>query len=95
MRVPASYALLRSGAVRAAIRSDLVPALGAWLLAPRLELPPGAAPIASGRGPAYRMRLGDGAPVVVRICRRGGLAARLVRETYLGLRPHPGGAPRR
>ncbi len=89
MRVPASYALLRSGAVRAAIRSDLVPALGAWLLAPRLELPSGAAPIASGRGPAYRMRLGDGAPVVVRICRRGGLAARLVRETYLGLRPRP------
>ncbi len=89
VRVPASYALLRSGAVRAAIRSDLVPALGAWLLAPRLELPPGAAPIASGRGPAYRMRLGDGAPVVVRICRRGGLAARLVRETYLGLRPRP------
>src|SRR5438445_189323 len=89
VRVPASYALLRSGAVRAAIRSDLVPALAAWLLAPRLELPPGAAPIASGRGPAYRMRLGDGAPVVVRICRRGGLAARLVRETYLGLRPRP------
>jgi len=89
VRVPASYALLRSGAVRAAIRSDLVPALGAWLLAPRLELPSGAAPIASGRGPAYRMRLGDGAPVVVRICRRGGLAARLVRETYLGLRPRP------
>jgi 3-deoxy-D-manno-octulosonic acid kinase len=52
-------------------------------------LPPGAAPIASGRGPAYRVRLGDGAPVVVRVCRRGGLAAHLVRETYLGLRPRP------
>src|SRR5205823_993463 len=44
---------------------------------------------ASGRGPAYRIRVGEGAPAVVRICRRGGLAARLARETYLGLRPRP------
>ena len=87
--MPASYALLRSGAVRAAIRADLVPALASWLLAPRLELPPGAEAITSGRGPAYRIRVGEGAPAVVRICRRGGLAARLVRETYLGLRPRP------
>src|SRR5207247_208862 len=89
VKMPASYALLRSGAVRAAIRADLVPALASWLLAPRLELPPGAEAITSGRGPAYRIRVGEGAPAVVRICRRGGLAARLVRETYLGLRPRP------
>ena len=87
--MPASYTLLRAGAVRAAIRRDLVPSLGPWLLAPRLALPPGAETIASGRGPAYRVRPGAGAPVVVRICRRGGLVAHLVRETYLGLRPRP------
>ena len=85
--MPASYALLRSGAVRAAIRADLVPALASWLLAPRLELPSGAEAITSGRGPAYRVRVGEGAPLVLRICRRGGLAARLLRETYFGLRP--------
>jgi len=87
--MPAAYTLLRSGAVRAAIRADLVPALAPWLLAPRLELPPGAEAIVSGRGPAYRVRVGDAAPLVLRICRRGGLAASVVRETYLGLRPRP------
>ncbi|TMB20460.1 MAG: hypothetical protein E6J59_08500 [Deltaproteobacteria bacterium] len=89
MRMPASYALLRSGAVRAAIRTDLIQALAPWLLAARLELPLGTEAIASGRGPAYRVRVGEGAPLVLRICRRGGLAARLLRETYFGLRPRP------
>src|SRR5207244_1644636 len=41
VRMPASYALLRSGAVRAAIRTDLIQALAPWLLAARLELPLG------------------------------------------------------
>src|SRR5206468_3503417 len=89
VRMPASYALLRSGAVRAAIRTDLIQALAPWLLAARLELPLGTEAIASGRGPAYRVRVGEGAPLVLRICRRGGLAARLLRETYFGLRPRP------
>jgi 3-deoxy-D-manno-octulosonic acid kinase len=81
--------VLRAGAVRAAIRRDLVAELGPWLLAPRLVLPPGAEPLASGRGAAYRVGLATGRRVVVRICRRGGLVARFVRETYFGLRPRP------
>ena len=89
MTLPASYTLLRAGPVRAAIRRDLVDELGSWLLAPRLTLPPEAEPLPSGRGPAYRVRLADGRAVIVRICRRGGALARLVRETYVGLRPRP------
>jgi len=89
VRLPPSYTLVRAPRVRAAIRSDLVSELGPWLLAPRLTLPPDADRLDSGRGPAYRVRLADGTRVVVRICRRGGLVARVVRETYVGLRPRP------
>ena len=87
--MPAGYDLLHAGTVRAAIRRDLVPALGPWLLAPELALPDGAEPIASGRGPAYRVALDGGGRAIVRIYRRGGLIARVVHETYLGLRPRP------
>jgi 3-deoxy-D-manno-octulosonic acid kinase len=87
--MPASYTVLRAGRVRAAIRRDLVPLFGSWLLARRLVLPDGAVAVASARGPVYRVRLADGSTAVVRICRRGGLVARLVGETYLGLRPRP------
>jgi 3-deoxy-D-manno-octulosonic acid kinase len=89
VRVPPSYSLLRAGPVRAAIRRDLVAELGPWLLAPRLLLPEGAEPLPDGRGAAYRVAVGSGRRVVVRVCRRGGLIARFVRETYLGLRPRP------
>jgi len=89
VKVPPSYSLLRAGSVRVAIRRDLVPELGPWLLAPRLVLPAAAEPLGSGRGPAYRVGLANGLRVVVRVCRRGGLIARFVRETYLGLRPRP------
>src|SRR5438876_10881178 len=74
---------------RAAIREDLVPRLGAWLLAPSLVRPAGAEPIAAGRGAAYRVELPGGVRAVVRLYRRGGLVARAVRQTYLGLRPRP------
>ncbi len=89
MRVPATYSVLRSGRIRAAIRRDLVVSLGPWLLAPRLVLPARAEPVASGRGAAYRVGLEDGSRVVVRMYRRGGLLARFVRETYVGLAPRP------
>jgi 3-deoxy-D-manno-octulosonic acid kinase len=89
MTVPPAYRVLRAGAVRAAIRADLVDALGPWLLAPRLVLPGDAEPLASGRGGAYRVAAGNGLRVVVRVCRRGGLIARFVRETYFGFRPRP------
>src|SRR5213594_2508660 len=89
VRLPAGYTLLGSAPVRAAIREDLVPLLGAWLLAPSLVLPAGAEPIAAGRGAAYRVELPGGVRAVVRLYRRGGLVARAVRQTYLGLRPRP------
>ena len=89
MKVPPAYSLLRAGSVRVAIRRDLVADLGPWLLAPHFLLPPGAEALASGRGAAYRVGLANGLRVVVRVCRRGGLMARFVRETYFGLRPRP------
>jgi len=87
--LPPSHVMLRAGAVRAAIRRDLVPALGPWLLAPTFVLPARAERLASGRGGAYRVELADGTCVVVRLYRRGGAIARFVRATYLGVRPRP------
>jgi 3-deoxy-D-manno-octulosonic acid kinase len=87
--VPPAYDLVHAGGVRAAIRRDLRPLLEPWLIASRLELPPDAEPFASGRGGAFRVRLPDGLRVVVRLYRRGGVLARLVRETYIGIRPRP------
>jgi 3-deoxy-D-manno-octulosonic acid kinase len=89
MRLPAGYTLLRRGAVRAAVRDDLVPALGAWLLAPRLEPPSDARPVAAGRGGAYRVALPGTPAAVVRPYRRGGVLARLVHATYVGPFPRP------
>jgi len=89
VRVPSTYAVVGTLPVRAAIRRDLVPLLGPWLLARRLHIPPHATPIASGRGAAYRIGLPGGLRVVVRLYRRGGLLARLLHETYLGIHPRP------
>jgi len=86
--VPAGYVRIGGGRVRAVVRADLASALGAWLLAPRLVLPPDARPLGAGRGAAWATTLA-GTPVVVRLGRRGGVVARLVRQTYLGLRPRP------
>ena len=87
--MPDTYVLARAGAVRAAIRRDLAAALGPWLLAPTLELPGAAEVVGSGRGSAWRLELPGGLRVVVRLYRRGGLVARVVRDTYLGPRPRP------
>lgn len=89
MTPPLAYTELSAARVRVVVRRDLAPVLAPWLLARRLELPPGAEPIAAGRGAAYRIELPGGLRVVLRLYRRGGLIARLVRETYLGLRPRP------
>jgi 3-deoxy-D-manno-octulosonic acid kinase len=89
VRLPPAYELVRTGAVRAAIRRDLRPLLDAWLLAPRFDLPPDAERFASGRGGAFRIHLPGGMRVVVRLYRRGGVLARLVRETYVGVQPRP------
>jgi tRNA A-37 threonylcarbamoyl transferase component Bud32 len=66
-----------------------VPVLGAWLLAPGLVPPPGTTAIDGGRGGAFRLRLRGDLGAVVRLGRRGGAVARLVREWYLGFRPRP------
>ena len=87
--LPSTYEVVGTAPVRAAIRRDLVPLLGPWLLARRLEIPSDATPITSGRGAAFRIRLPGGRRVVLRLYRRGGLLARLVRETYLGFHPRP------
>ena len=55
VRVPDAYVVERAGAVRAAIRRDLAPALGPWLLAPTLELPGATEVVGSGRGSAWRL----------------------------------------
>jgi 3-deoxy-D-manno-octulosonic acid kinase len=90
MRVPAAYEVLVDGRTRAAVRRDLAATLGPWLLArPALVLPPGAERLAAGRGAAWRAELPGGIRAVVRFYRRGGLLARIVRETYLGVRPRP------
>ena len=87
--LPSGYALLSAATVRAAVRRDLVPTLGPWLLRAELEMPPDAEPIASGRGAAYRALLPGGVRAVVRPYRRGGLVARVVRRTYVGRWPRP------
>src|SRR5262249_60300320 len=76
VKLPASHVMIRSGAVRAAIRRDLVATLGPWLLAPRLVLPGGAEPLATGRGAAFRVALADGTRVLLRPSRPGALVAR-------------------
>jgi 3-deoxy-D-manno-octulosonic acid kinase len=89
MVVPADYAVVAASPVRAAIRRDLLSGLRGWLLAPRLTLPADAVPLAGGRGAAYRVVLPGGLRAVLRLYRRGGVLARFVHETYLGLRPRP------
>lgn len=89
MRLPAAYTLLRAAGVRAAVRRDLAGALGPWLLAPRLRHPPGSEPVRGGRGAAYRTTLPGGVRAVVRPYMRGGLVARVSRDTFLGPRPRP------
>jgi 3-deoxy-D-manno-octulosonic acid kinase len=86
--VPAGYVAIGDGRVRAIVRADLAPALGPWLLAPRLVLPADARPLGAGRGAAWAATLA-GTAAVVRLGRRGGVVARFVRETYLGVRPRP------
>jgi 3-deoxy-D-manno-octulosonic acid kinase len=89
MTVPGGYAVVAASPVRAAIRRDLLARLESWLLAPELALPADAVPLASGRGAAYRVVLPGDVRAVLRLYRRGGVLARVVHETYLGLRPRP------
>jgi len=86
---PAGYAWLADGPRRAVIRDDLVGVFAPWLLAPELAPPAGAERLGTGRGAAYRVHIAGAPPAVVRIGRRGGAVGRLVRETYLGVRPRP------
>jgi 3-deoxy-D-manno-octulosonic acid kinase len=87
--VPAGYTALRRGQVRAVVRADLAGALGSWLLATPFELPAERGEVVAGRGAAWRLTLPGGARAVLRCYRRGGLLARVVRETYLGVEARP------
>jgi len=87
--VPVGYVMLRRRWVRAIVRSDLAADFQPWLLATPFTLPPGSAPVAGGRGGAFRLTLPGGLRAVLRRYRRGGAVARLVRETYLGLVARP------
>lgn len=89
VRIPPTHVLLRAGRVRVAVRADLEAALGEWLLARALVAPPGSEPIAGGRGGAFRIDLPIGGSAVVRRCRRGGLLARALGETYFGIVARP------
>jgi len=87
--MPDAYILLVAGGVRAAVRRDLAPVIGPWLVAPTLRLPEDAVPVPGGRGATLRVVLPGGLRAVVRPYRRGGLLARLVRETYVGVTARP------
>jgi 3-deoxy-D-manno-octulosonic acid kinase len=87
--MPPGYTALAIGTRRALVRDDLVAALGAWLLATPLGPPRGATPIDGGRGAAFRIALADASGAVVRLGRRGGAVAHLVRDRYVGVRPRP------
>jgi len=88
MRVPRGFTALARGARRALVRDDLVPVLGPWLLAGPLAAPPGATPVDGGRGGTFRLAAGP-SRAIVRLGRRGGVVAALVRERYAGLAPRP------
>jgi 3-deoxy-D-manno-octulosonic acid kinase len=87
--VPDGYRTLRCGRVRAVVRADLAGALAPWLLGTPLALPGDSVAIAGGRGGAWRLTLPGGLRAVLRCYRRGGLVARVVRETYLGFVGRP------
>jgi 3-deoxy-D-manno-octulosonic acid kinase len=89
MTVPDGYRTLRRGRVRTAVRADLVDSLAPWLLETPLAPPPDSVAIAGGRGGAWRVMLPGGLRAVLRCYRRGGLVARVVRETYLGFVGRP------
>jgi 3-deoxy-D-manno-octulosonic acid kinase len=81
--------MLRRGRVRAAVREDLREALERWLLSTPFAAPPGSAGVPGGRGGACRLALPDGRHAVLRRYLRGGVLARVVHETYVGLLARP------
>jgi 3-deoxy-D-manno-octulosonic acid kinase len=86
---PSGYTALAERGVRALVRTDLVGTLAPWLLATPFAVPRGSEQLDGGRGAVWRLTLPDGVHAVLRCYRRGGFAARLVRETYLGLHARP------
>lgn len=80
---------IRRWPVRALLRADLVGAMGEWILAREVTLPPDATAFASGRGGARAFALPDGRRVVWREYRRGGWVGRWVRRTYAGFVARP------
>lgn len=87
--VPTGYRRLQRGRVRAIVLDSLADALADWLLAPALEIPADAQPLAGGRGAAWRLTLPGGVRAVLRANRRGGFIRHFVARHYVGLRPRP------
>ncbi|HXQ24464.1 MAG TPA: lipopolysaccharide kinase InaA family protein [Candidatus Acidoferrales bacterium] len=89
MTLPAGFEWARDGRTPSVVRSDL----RAWLL-PLLRaaaddaLGAAAQPLAGGRGGTILVHTNDH-PVAIRPYRRGGLAAWVVHDTYIGWRPRP------
>jgi len=87
-RVPDGYELLREGRLRLLLREQ-TPELAALLRRWADGTLPPARTVLGGRGGAGAFQVRPDLSVVLRPYRRGGLAARLTRERYLGLRARP------
>ncbi|MFN8627248.1 MAG: lipopolysaccharide kinase InaA family protein [Candidatus Binatia bacterium] len=87
--IPGGFEQVRAAGIVMLVRSDarewLVPLL---LAATRDPEALDARPIAGGRGGAVHIRV-KAEELVLRACRRGGLPAWVLRDTYFGCRPRP------
>lgn len=88
MSAPSGFEWVREGRVQSLVRGDLRDALSPILHEIRAHGLPRGRPLAGGRGGTVVVRAAD-RDVVVRPYRRGGLPARLLRDTYLGCRARP------
>jgi 3-deoxy-D-manno-octulosonic acid kinase len=86
---PAGFEHITRGRLRLILRSDVVAALDPLLQAWSDGAAPAGRPLPGGRGGVRAIDLKNGLAVVLRPYRRGGLAARVSRDLYLGVDPRP------
>jgi hypothetical protein len=89
MEIPPEFRWLRAGRRIAVVHDAVHATLGPLLLALPAGPPAGAVGLHGGRGGSYRLPLADGDSIVVRLYRRGGVIAHIIRETYFGWPPRP------